>query len=223
MIRLLANSPVILGAYLRFNEAFETTKITPKLRGLITAAVSEINGCDYTLSIAYALGRQEGLTKDELGAARHVEANEPRAAAALRFAAETVRERGHVPASEVEKLRQAGFSDEEIVEIIGLISLNIFRNYFNLLAGTEVDFPLVFDPLLKQTPREAADPALKLLLEPEFEGVTGALFSRIKRFKPVAPTAHALDREEGRRLWELSERLVAKGQTTWLPLSKNPP
>jgi hypothetical protein len=32
MIRVMANSPAILSAYLRFNEASETTKITPKLR-----------------------------------------------------------------------------------------------------------------------------------------------------------------------------------------------
>ena len=143
MIQLMGNSPAILDAYLRFNEAFEKTKMTPRLRGLITAAVSEINGCDYTLSVAFALGRHEGLSDDELTAARRAEANDPKAATALRFAAKTVRERGRVPASDVEELRNAGFDDEEIVEIIALIALNIFRNYFNLIAGTEVDFPLV--------------------------------------------------------------------------------
>jgi alkylhydroperoxidase family enzyme len=43
----------------------------------------------------------------------------------------------------VEQLRSAGYSDEEIVDVIGVIALNLFRNYFNLIAGTEVDFPLV--------------------------------------------------------------------------------
>ena len=40
MIRLMGNSPAILGAYLEFNEAFEATKMTAKLRGLITTTVS---------------------------------------------------------------------------------------------------------------------------------------------------------------------------------------
>jgi len=143
MIRLMGNSPAILGAYLEFNEAFEETKMTPKLRGLITTTVSEINGCDYTLSIAFALGRREGLREGEWAAAWRAEANDPKTATALRFAAKTVRERGHVSGSDVEELRNAGFADEEIVEIIALVALNIFRNYFNLIAGTEVDFPLV--------------------------------------------------------------------------------
>ena len=36
-----------------------------------------------------------------------------------------------------------GFSDEEIVEIIAHVGINVFTNYFNLVAGTEVDFPIV--------------------------------------------------------------------------------
>jgi uncharacterized peroxidase-related enzyme len=143
MIRLMANSPAILGAYLKFNEAFDETKLTPKLRGLMTAAVSELNGCEYTLSVAMSLGRREGLTEDELNAARRNEAYDPKTAAALRFAARAVRERGRVPPLEVEGLRSVGFSDEEIVELIGVVALNVFRNYFNLIAGTDVDFPRV--------------------------------------------------------------------------------
>jgi uncharacterized peroxidase-related enzyme len=143
MLRLMGNSPAILGAYLQFIEAFEHTRLPPKLRSLITAAVSELNGCVYTVSTAMALGRREGVTKDEFMRARRAESSDPKTAAALRFAAAAVRERGHVPPAEVAGLRDAGFSDEEIVEIIGAVALNLFRNYFNLIAGTEVDFPLV--------------------------------------------------------------------------------
>ena len=152
MIRLLANSPSILDAYLRFNEAFASTKLTPKLRGLITTVVSELNGCNYTLSVACALGRREGLTDDELMSARLGQSADPKTREALSFVTNVVRERGHISAAEVEKLREAGFDDQEIVEIIALIALNIFRNYFNLVAVTEVDFPLVTANL---TEREA--------------------------------------------------------------------
>jgi uncharacterized peroxidase-related enzyme len=143
MIRLLANSPAILDLYLRFNAAFEKTSLPRKLVSLITVAVSEINGCDYTLSTAMAIGRKEGLGEEEFAAARRAESSDARTAAALRFAAQIVQKRGHIPAAEIADLRKAGFKDAEIVEIIAAVSLNIFRNYFNLIAGTEVDFPLV--------------------------------------------------------------------------------
>ena len=70
---------------------------------------------------------------------------------------------------------------------------------------------MVLDPLLTQTPQEAAGLALRLLTAEEFEGVTGALFSKVRTFKRVEPDARVLDSGEGRRLWELSERLTAQG------------
>jgi alkylhydroperoxidase family enzyme len=54
----------------------------------------------------------------------------------------------------VESLRQAGFSDQEIVEVIGMIALNVWRNLFNLIAQTPIDFPPV---KLDQTLAAAGD------------------------------------------------------------------
>src|SRR5262249_20396525 len=70
--------------------------------------------------------------------------------------------------------------------------------------------PLVFDPLLRQTPSQATDPALQLLLSPEFEGVSGALFLKIKKFKRIEPGARVTDPERGRKLWSLSEQLTSE-------------
>ncbi len=143
MMRVMANSPAILAAYLRFNKAFEDVQMTAKLRALITTAVAELNGCDYTLSVAMVLGRHVGLSVDELNAARQIQANDPKTAAALRFAQRIVEGRGRVPATEVQTLHHCGFSDGEIVEIIALVALNLFRNYLNLVTETEIDFPFV--------------------------------------------------------------------------------
>jgi alkylhydroperoxidase family enzyme len=47
--------------------------------------------------------------------------------------------------AELPRLREAGFDDAEITEIVADVALNIFTNYFNLVAGTEIDFPRVTD------------------------------------------------------------------------------
>jgi alkylhydroperoxidase family enzyme len=78
MMRIIANSPAILGAYLRFNQAFEEVKMPAKLRALITTTVAELNGCDYTLSVAMILGRHVGLSQDELNAARQIRPATPK-------------------------------------------------------------------------------------------------------------------------------------------------
>ncbi len=35
----------------------------------------------------------------------------------------------------------AGFGDDAIAEIVAGVALNIFTNYFNLVAETDIDFP----------------------------------------------------------------------------------
>lgn len=143
MIRVLANSPAVTRLYFEFNQTFQHTKLDPKLRGLIAAAMAEFHGCDYTLSTAMALGPREGISEAELTAARRGEATDPRIAAALKFALAVAKDRGRVPAAQTEELRKAGFADEEIIELIAAVVLTTFRAYINLVAETEVDFPLV--------------------------------------------------------------------------------
>ena len=91
---------------------------------------------------------------------------------------------------------------------LGVVKTNIRREFPRWMQWI---VPLVFDPLLGQTPQEAAESALRLLLVEDLEGVTGVLFSKIKTLKQVMPTARVRNPEEGRRLWELSERLTMKG------------
>ena len=61
--------------------------------------------------------------------------------AALVFARKVVQDRGIVADADVDMLRRAGYTGGEIGEIVANVALNIFTNYFNHVAATEVDFP----------------------------------------------------------------------------------
>ncbi|HEX9131778.1 MAG TPA: hypothetical protein VF844_05760 [Ktedonobacteraceae bacterium] len=63
--------------------------------------------------------------------------------AALKFARALVRSRGQVADENMERVRKAGHSVAEIAEIVANAVLNIFTNYFNQVAQTEIDFPRV--------------------------------------------------------------------------------
>src|SRR5260370_35197058 len=90
----------------------------------------------------------------------------------------------------------------------GVVKTNIRREFPRWMKWL---VPLVFDPLLGQAPKEAANSALRLLLDKEFEGESGALYLKIREFIRVKPSRRVTDSHEGKRLWELSERLVGKG------------
>jgi uncharacterized peroxidase-related enzyme len=143
MVRLMANSPAALGAYLGLASAFRDGVLAPELRDLIAVAVAEASGCDYTLSAVCTLARSAGHSDSDIAAARKAEARDAKTSAALRFAVRLVEKQGHLPASEVAALRESGFSDGEVAEIVAVVALNIYRSYFNLVARPDVDFPLV--------------------------------------------------------------------------------
>ena len=60
----------------------------------------------------------------------------------LRFAQSVALQRGEISDADFQSLRLAGFTDALITEIISNIALNIFTNYFNCVARTDIDFPL---------------------------------------------------------------------------------
>ena len=143
MVRLMANSPAALNACLGFAGALRDAKLSAETQELIAIAVAEANGCDYALSAVSALGRSGGRSESDVVAARHAHARDPKTTAALRFAAKVVETRGHVEAVDVAALREAGFSDGEVAEVIAVVVLNTYRSFFNLVARPEIDFPLV--------------------------------------------------------------------------------
>jgi len=143
MIHLMANSPSVLDAYLHFNHGLEGTTLSAGTRALITVAIAEMNGCDYTLSLGMALGKRQGVADSDLEAARFGRSPETKTDDTLQFATSIVRHAGRVPHTEIAGLHQRGFSDQEIVDIIAAVALNIFRNYFNLVAGTDIDSTVV--------------------------------------------------------------------------------
>ena len=83
------------------------------------------------------------MSKEEIRQAQGFESEDARRAAGLRFVREVVETRGHPSDDVVSGAREAGFSDEEILEMIAHVALTTFSNYTNDLAGTELDIPEV--------------------------------------------------------------------------------
>ncbi|HNP61810.1 MAG TPA: carboxymuconolactone decarboxylase family protein [Nitrospirales bacterium] len=143
IMRTMANSSSVLQGYLDFSGALSKGSLSPKLREQIALAVSEANDCQYCLAAHSAIGRSVGLSEEALGDSRRGESPDPKEATLLAFTRNVVTNRGWVSDEEVAKLRKAGFSEGDIVELIANISLTLFTNYFNHIAATEIDFPAV--------------------------------------------------------------------------------
>jgi uncharacterized peroxidase-related enzyme len=143
IMRSLAASPAVLEAYLNYGGGLAGLRLSAKLREQIALHVGEINSCGYCLSAHSAVGKMQGLSSEQMTAARRGEALDPKDAAALALARSIVLERGGVRDAEMRAARAAGLDDRDIVEILGVVIQNVFTNWFVHLAGPEIDFPEV--------------------------------------------------------------------------------
>jgi uncharacterized peroxidase-related enzyme len=143
MFRAVAHSSAALQAMWSAFGALGRGSLPPALGERIAVAVAERNACHYCLAAHTALGRKAGVSEAELHRAQHGRSDDPRIEAALRFALQLVKQRGSVDDASVQAVRQAGYSDEAIVEILAHVALNLFTNYVNVAFAVPVDFPRV--------------------------------------------------------------------------------
>jgi len=143
LARTLANSPAALQGYLAFGKALDGAALPAKLREQIALTVSEANGCGYCVAAHCAIGKSVGLSDNELADARLSSSPDSKVDAVLHFARQLVENRGWVADEDFEQVRHAGYGDAEIAEIVAVVAWKTFANYFNHVAGTDVDFPAV--------------------------------------------------------------------------------
>ena len=144
LFRMVANSPAALEGYVSLLGALGRGTLPVATHERIALAVAELNSCDYCLSAHTYLGKNVAKLDDaELAANRAGASNDPKAAAAVRFAVTVLRQRGHVGDEDMRAVRVAGYTDGEIVEIVQHVALNTWTNYINSVARTVIDFPVV--------------------------------------------------------------------------------
>ncbi len=145
LIATMAQSNSVARAYLGLADALSGGVLAEPLREQIALTVSQANRCDYCVAGHSAVGSSVGLNDDEVRDARNGTSPDRKTEAVLQFARRIVEKRGSVSDDDISEIRDAGYGEPEIVEIIAHVALNIFSNYFNLVAQTEIDFPPVAD------------------------------------------------------------------------------
>lgn len=144
LFRVVANSPAALEGYLGLSSALGKGSLPAATRERIALAVAEINGCNYCLAAHAFLGKKFAkLDEAEILANRNGHSGDPKADAAVKFAAAVTTARGHVSDHDLQAVKLAGYDDAQVVEIVLYVALNTLTNYINEVARTELDFPAV--------------------------------------------------------------------------------
>jgi uncharacterized peroxidase-related enzyme len=142
-IRALANSAKALEGFLGLYGAASGFAIDKPTQERIALAVAEGNACAYCVSAHTAIGRHAGLSNEEMLVNRRGSSGEAKAAATVEFARAINDSVGSITASEFDAARAAGLSDGELVEVIALVTLNIFTNILGKALQLDIDFAKV--------------------------------------------------------------------------------
>jgi uncharacterized peroxidase-related enzyme len=144
LFRIVSNSPAALEGYVGLMGALGKGTLPAATRERIALAIAEINGCSYCLSAHSYLGKNLAkLDEAEMLANRAGGSNDPKADAAVRFAAKVAAQRGHVSEDDFRAVKLAGYDDAQVIEIVLHVALNTWTNYINEVAKTDIDFPVV--------------------------------------------------------------------------------
>ena len=136
---VLAGSPAALRAYARFRSELRHGSLTLPTLERIALAIAEHYRSQPGLAIHTRTARQAGVGIDEVAAARDWESADPREAALLRYLRALTEQRGHAPMHLHEEAREAGWTDEQLLEAIAYAALESLTATVNIAGEVPVD------------------------------------------------------------------------------------
>ena len=136
---VLAGSPAALRAYARFRAELRHGSLELPTLERIALAVAEHYRSAPGLALHLRTARQAGLGIDEVALAREWDSRDPAHIALLRYLKPLLAERAHCPQHLHEEAREAGWTDEQLLEAIAVLSLESFTAMVNVAGEVPVD------------------------------------------------------------------------------------
>src|SRR5215813_14022909 len=142
MLATFALSPIAFNAWATLRGSLSKA-LDLKTRESISLAVSEVNGCNYCLAVHTFGAKHAKMSSDDITLARKGHASDPKRDAAVQFARKVIETRGKVSDADLKAVRDAGYTDANVIEIIVLVAMYSLTNFLNNVLDPEKDFPAV--------------------------------------------------------------------------------
>jgi len=136
---VLAGSPAALRGYARFRAELRRGTLPLATLERISLAVAQHHRSKPGLALHQRTARAAGLGIDEVALAREFDSADPQQAALLQYLRPLVEGSGALPMHLHEEAREAGWSDEQLLEAIAYVSLESFTAMVNVAGDVPVD------------------------------------------------------------------------------------
>jgi uncharacterized peroxidase-related enzyme len=137
----LAESPVALNAYLHINDQLmKSSSLTPIQVQVALLAISEVNGCEFCIAAHSWVGGSLKANEQTVAAIREGgDINDAQDKALVDFVRALVNERGFVSDEITDAFLTAGFSRENMFDLLVCNMLKSLSNYANHITKTQVN------------------------------------------------------------------------------------
>ena len=135
---VIAGSPAVLRAYARFRSELRHGRLKIATLERIALAVAALHRSEAGLTLHGRMARQAGLGLDELSLAREWDSRDDREAALLRYLRPLAEQR-QCPSHLLEEAREAGWTDEQLLEAIAIVALEAFTAMVHIAGDVPAD------------------------------------------------------------------------------------
>lgn len=139
VLGVLAGSPAALRAYARFRSELAHGVLEESTIARVALGVAQLHGSEPGVTLRTQTARRAGVGVDEIARARRFESADPTMAALLRWTRAVARDRGRVDDALHEAVKEAGWTDEDLLEVIAVVALESFTALVNVAGSVPLD------------------------------------------------------------------------------------
>jgi uncharacterized peroxidase-related enzyme len=137
---VLAEAPKALEAYQILGSLFKETSLSTTEQHVIWLTINYENDCGYCVPAHTGLAKMDAVADDVIEALRNgVALSDSKFESLRRFTVQLVQKRGWVEEEGVQAFLDAGYTQQNILEIIVGMAHKVISNYTNHIADTPVD------------------------------------------------------------------------------------
>lgn len=133
-------SPEIVSAYLKLGELFEQSSLSQLEQDLVLLTISVSNECSYCTAAHSTIARMHKLPSETID---QIRTNQPitdsKLEALRNFTYEMVRSKGWPTEKSKSEFLNAGYNNQQALDVILAVGMKTLSNYTNHLADTPID------------------------------------------------------------------------------------
>jgi AhpD family alkylhydroperoxidase len=139
---VIANSPKLIISLVGLFQQVHSPGLTEAENQIVLLTDAVTNSCTYAVAFHTALALQQGISSEETDAIRERRVPSDKRFAALSTLAKTlIEKRGHLSEQELDSFIAAGFTREQVLEVVAIVAASTITNYAGTIANPPLEEP----------------------------------------------------------------------------------